>query len=151
LPNPKVIPRDNSSCFSLKHSLYVAANPYCHLNPYMFVLLFFMNKQPIFIEKYMSIILKQICYKIIQNQSQISCKTNFSTKSTQTKSGSCALCLTQTSMHLAQEVWAYPGNRRVSAPRAAASMPSTAYRFSNMNFWLKKYWFQGILNSLLIP
>jgi hypothetical protein len=40
-----------------------------------------MNKQPLFIEKYMSTKIKQICYKIKQNQ--MSSKTNFFPKNQQ--------------------------------------------------------------------
>jgi hypothetical protein len=44
-----------------------------------------MNKSTLFTEKYMPIIVKQICYKIKLNPSQISFKTNLSIKSAQNK------------------------------------------------------------------
>jgi hypothetical protein len=55
--------------------------------PYIFLSYFSMNNYTSIYKKYMSIILKQIYYKIKSNLSQISCKINFFRKSAHKKSG----------------------------------------------------------------
>jgi hypothetical protein len=87
----------------------------------------------------MHIILKQIYYKIKPNPSQISLKTNFSTKSAQNKSLPAALCASRRRQKPSQD----------SGPRAAHPTPHTGDIIHTDSF-VRLPRFQVILNMIHI-
>jgi hypothetical protein len=120
------------SCFSLNPSLCDVANPYCPKLVTGLLSYFSMNKAlPIYRKIYVyyfksnllnktksPIVFKHVLFKNNPNPSQISCKTNFSTKSARTNLAGHALRLAQPSLHLAQEAVALSKNSFATAPIA---------------------------------